>query len=163
MTAHHLVVDIVSWRIILEDLEDLLVHPEKASSENGSLPFQTWCKLQEEHCKDLIKERKVATDQLHAIDFGYWGLENSQTTYGDVDCASFEIDAVHSNTILMECHKALNTEPLDLFLAAMLHSFGKSFTDRSLPTIYNEGHGREVWDPSIDISHTVGWFTILRL
>lgn len=162
MTAHHLVVDIVSWRIILEDLEDLLVNPGKASSENGSLPFQTWCKLQEEHCKDLIKERKAITDQLPAIDFGYWGLKNSQTTYGDVDCASFEIDAAHSNTIMMECHKALNTEPLDLFLAAMLHSFGKSFTDRSLPTIYNEGHGREVWDSSIDISHTVGWFTILH-
>ncbi|OKP14387.1 Nonribosomal peptide synthetase 1 [Penicillium subrubescens] len=162
LTAHHLVVDIVSWRIILEDLEDFLVNPGKASSENGSLPFQTWCKLQEEHCKDLIKERKAAIDQLPAIDFGYWGLKNSQTTYGDVDCASFEIDAVHSNSIIMECHKALNTEPLDLFLAAMLHSFGKSFNDRSLPTIYNEGHGREVWDPSIDISHTVGWFTILH-
>lgn len=162
MTAHHLVVDIVSWRIILEDLEDLLVNPGKSSSENGSLPFQTWCKLQEEHCKNLIKEKKAATDQLPVIDFGYWGLRNSQTTYGDVDCASFEIDAVHSNRIMMECHKALNTEPIDLFLAAMLHSFGKSFTDRSLPTIYNEGHGREVWDPSIDISHTVGWFTILH-
>lgn len=162
MTAHHLVVDIVSWRIILEDLEDLLVNPRKTSSENGSLPFQTWCKLQEAHCKNLIKEGKAATDQLPAIDFGYWGLKNSQTTYGDVDCASFEIDAAHSNTIMMECHKALNTEPIDLFLAAMLHSFGKSFKDRSLPTIYNEGHGREVWDPSIDISHTVGWFTILH-
>jgi amino acid adenylation domain-containing protein/non-ribosomal peptide synthase protein (TIGR01720 family) len=162
MTAHHLVVDIVSWRIILEDLEDLLVNPGKTSSKNVSLPFQTWCKLQEKHCENLIKERKVATDKLPAIDFGYWGLKNSQTTYGDVDCASFEIDAAHSNTIMMECHKALNTEPLDLFLAAMLHSFGKSFTDRSLPTIYNEGHGREVWDPSIDISHTVGWFTILH-
>ncbi|KAJ5160376.1 Nonribosomal peptide synthetase 1 [Penicillium canariense] len=162
MTAHHLVVDIVSWRIILEDLEDLLVNPGKSMSENGSLPFQTWCKLQEEYCKDLIKEGKAPTSQLPVIDFGYWGLKNSQTTYGDVDCASFEIDVVHSNALMMECHKALNTEPIDIFLASMLHSFGKTFTDRPLPTVYNEGHGREVWDPSIDISHTVGWFTILH-
>ncbi|KXG45667.1 AMP-dependent synthetase/ligase [Penicillium griseofulvum] len=162
MTAHHLVVDIVSWRIILEDLEDIILNPEKTETSDGSLPFQTWCRLQNEHCKTLRAEQKVATDALAAPNFGYWGLKDTQTTYGDVDCASFEIDQAHTNSILLECHKALGTEPIDLFLAAMLHSFGRAFPDRSLPTIYNEGHGREVWDPSIDISHTVGWFTILH-
>ncbi|KAJ6112792.1 hypothetical protein N7512_008116 [Penicillium capsulatum] len=162
MTAHHLVVDIVSWRIILEDLEDIVSNPDKTATEDGSLPFQTWCRLQKEHCRSLVEEGNAVTEQLPAIDFAYWGLQKNQTTYGDVDCASFEIDAAHSNSIMMECHKPLNTEPIDIFLAAMLHSFGRSFKDRSLPVIYNEGHGREVWDPSIDISHTVGWFTILH-
>ncbi|KAJ5379175.1 hypothetical protein N7509_012294 [Penicillium cosmopolitanum] len=162
MTAHHLVVDIVSWRIILEDLEDIIKNPGKTTSEDASLPFQTWSKLQIQHSKDMVAEGKVSKDPLPAPDFGYWGLKTHQTTYGDVDCASFEIDAVHTNAILLECHKALATEPIDLFLASMLHSFGQSFTDRSLPTIFNEGHGREVWDPSMDISHTVGWFTILH-
>jgi amino acid adenylation domain-containing protein/non-ribosomal peptide synthase protein (TIGR01720 family) len=162
MTAHHLVVDIVSWRIILEDLEDVLLNPQKPVSEDSSLPFQTWCRLQADHSKTLIEEGKASTDPLPPTDYSYWGLKSTSTTYGDVDCASFEIDAAHSTAILLECHKALNTEPIDLFLAAMLHSFGRSFNDRSLPVIYNEGHGREVWDPSIDISHTVGWFTILH-
>ncbi|KAJ5107519.1 hypothetical protein N7456_004194 [Penicillium angulare] len=162
MTAHHLVVDIVSWKIILEDLEELLLNPEKSTSEDGSLPFQTWCRLQEEHSQSLVTEEKAPSQPLPSIDFGYWGLQNSQTTYGDVDCATFEIDEVHSTSILLECHRALDTEPIDLFLASMLHSFGQSFQDRSLPVIYNEGHGREVWDSSIDISHTVGWFTILH-
>ncbi|KAJ5243117.1 uncharacterized protein N7469_001444 [Penicillium citrinum] len=162
MTAHHLVVDIVSWRIILEDLEDIIHNPGKTASEDASLPFQTWCKLQAEHTKNMIAEGKISKDPLPAPDFGYWGLKTHQTTYGDVDCAAFEIDAAHSNAILLECHKSLQTEPIDLFLASMLHSFGHSFTDRSLPTIFNEGHGREVWDSSIDISHTVGWFTIVH-
>ncbi|KAJ5684602.1 uncharacterized protein N7477_000947 [Penicillium maclennaniae] len=162
MTAHHLVVDIVSWRIILEDLEDVLLNPQKSVSEDSSLPFQTWCRLQADHSKSLIEEGKASTENLPVTDYSYWGLKSTSTTYGDVDCASFEIDASHSNAILLECHKALNTEPIDLFLAAMLHAFGRSFNDRSMPVIYNEGHGREVWDPSIDISHTVGWFTILH-
>ncbi|KAJ5893957.1 hypothetical protein N7495_005648 [Penicillium taxi] len=162
MTAHHLVVDIVSWRIILEDLEDLVVNPERSGSDTGSVPYQTWCCLQEEHSKALVSEGKAPKDPLPVIDFNFWGLKSNSTTYGDVDCASFEIDEVHTKSILLECHKALDTEPIDLFLASLLHSFGNSFTDRHLPTIYNEGHGREVWDPSIDISHTVGWFTILH-
>jgi amino acid adenylation domain-containing protein len=161
MTAHHLVVDIVSWRIILEDLEDFILNPNKSVS-NDSLPFPTWCHLQNEHCNKLRIEQKIATDALATPDFGYWGLANTQTTYGDVDCASFEIDPAHTNAILFDCHNALGTEPIDLFLAAMIHSFGRSFPDRALPTIYNEGHGREPWDSSIDISHTVGWFTILQ-
>ncbi|KAJ3549848.1 hypothetical protein NM208_g299 [Fusarium decemcellulare] len=33
--------------------------------------------------------------------------------------------------------------------------------DRPLPTIWNEGHGREVWDDSLDISRTRGWFTTM--
>ncbi|KAJ5777393.1 hypothetical protein N7520_000639 [Penicillium odoratum] len=162
MTAHHLVVDIVSWKIILGDLEDLVLNPEKSAAAHGSLPFQTWCRLQEEHSKSLAIEGRVPTDPLPIIDFGYWGLKDKKTTYGDVDCAAFEIDEAHTKSILLDCHKALNTEPIDLFLASMLHSFGHAFQDRSLPVIYNEGHGREVWDPSIDISHTVGWFTILH-
>ncbi|KAJ5637561.1 hypothetical protein N7490_007440 [Penicillium lividum] len=162
MTAHHLVVDIVSWKIILGDLEDLVLNPEKSAAADGSLPFQTWCRLQEEHSKSLVTEGRAPTNPLPSIDFGYWGLKDKKTTYGDVDCAAFEIDEAHSKSILLDCHKAMNTEPIDLFLASMLHSFGHAFQDRSLPVIYNEGHGREVWDPSIDISHTVGWFTILH-
>lgn len=162
MTAHHLVVDIVSWRIILEDLEDFILNPDKTVANDGSLPFQTWCRLQEEHCKTMRAEQKVTKDVIPAPDFAFWGLENKSTTYGDVDCSSFEIDAALTNAIMLECHKALGTEPIDLFLAAMLHSFGRSFPDRALPTIFNEGHGREVWDSAIDISHTVGWFTIVH-
>lgn len=162
MTAHHLVVDIVSWRIILEDLEEFILNPDKSAGNDGSLPFQTWCRLQQEHCDAMRAEHKVSTDKIPAPDFAYWGLQSKETTYGDVDCASFDIDATHTNAILLECHKALGTEPIDIFLAAMLHSFGRSFPDRALPTIFNEGHGREPWDPSIDISHTVGWFTIVH-
>jgi non-ribosomal peptide synthase protein (TIGR01720 family) len=42
-----------------------------------------------------------------------------------------------------------------------MHSFSVTFPDRDMPPIYNEGHGREPWDPSIDLSRTVGWFTTI--
>ncbi|KAK1149027.1 hypothetical protein N8T08_007704 [Aspergillus melleus] len=38
-----------------------------------------------------------------------------------------------------------------------------TFTDRSPPTIFNEGHGRESWDSTIDLSRTVGRFTTIWL
>ncbi|KAE8394317.1 hypothetical protein BDV23DRAFT_11565 [Aspergillus alliaceus] len=160
LIAHHLVVDIVSWRIILEDLEDLLSNPHEASSQSGSLPFQTWCQLQTAQCQKPDTGRGLET--LPAPDFAYWGMEKRPTTYGDVDCETFEVDVESTHTLLMDCHQSLQTEPIDVFLASLLHSFQQTFNDRSLPVIYNEGHGREVWDSAIDISRTVGWFTILH-
>ncbi|KAL3261959.1 hypothetical protein ABHI18_003269 [Aspergillus niger] len=161
LVAHHMVVDIVSWRIILEDLEDLLMNPDQPISQNGSLPFQNWCQIQADRCQEATAERTMDLPEVPAPDFAYWGLKSHQTTYGDVDCETFDLDSDITRHILTGCHESLQTEPIDLFLAALLHSFGETFKDRSLPVIYNEGHGREVWDSSIDISRTIGWFTTL--
>ncbi|KAA8652106.1 Nonribosomal peptide synthetases (NRPS), partial [Aspergillus tanneri] len=162
MIAHHLVVDIVSWRIILEDLEDFLLNPQQDTPGNGSLPFQTWCRLQEAQYHEAETTKSVDPGSVPPPEFAYWGMESHHTTYGDVDCETFEISPEESASLLMECHQSLQTEPIDLFLASLLHGFRQTFTDRPLPVIYNEGHGREVWDPAIDISRTVGWFTILQ-
>ncbi|KAL5357022.1 hypothetical protein BJX96DRAFT_135429 [Aspergillus floccosus] len=161
IVAHHLVVDIVSWRIILEDLEDLLLNGHETALPNSSLPFQTWCALQSERCQALTTDDKASLKDVPTPELAYWGMEGRQITYGDVDCEGFELDQESTSRILKDCHQALQTEPIDVFLAALLHAFRQTFTDRALPVIYNEGHGREAWDQSIDISRTVGWFTTL--
>ncbi|KAL3462809.1 hypothetical protein BJX64DRAFT_288021 [Aspergillus heterothallicus] len=160
MVAHHLVVDIVSWRVILEDLEEMLANPSTSPKLNSSLPFQTWLQLQTEHTK-LCEQEQAKLGTLPAPDLAYWGLEKSQIIYGDVRCASFNLDERETSILMSDCHNSLRTEPVDLLLAAMLFSFSQTFADRPLPVIYNEGHGREPWDSSIDVSRTVGWFTTL--
>ncbi|KAL4905874.1 hypothetical protein BDW74DRAFT_177571 [Aspergillus multicolor] len=155
MVAHHFVVDIVSWRIIIEDIEDILLHPEDTATLTNSLPFSTWCHLQDERATSLDGH----LEDVPSADFDYWGMENQVPTYGDATCETFELGTDDSKSILMNCHKSRGTEVVDILLASLLHAFGRTFKDRSLPAIYNEGHGRESWDPSIDISRTVGWFT----
>src|SRR5690606_35623832 len=91
----------------------------------------------------------------------YWGMKNKPNTYADVDTASFSVDPTISALALGEAHAALRTEPIELFLAAIVHSFGRVFKDRQTPSIFNEGHGREPWDRSTDLSRTVGWFTTI--
>ncbi|KAE8152814.1 nonribosomal peptide synthase Pes1 [Aspergillus avenaceus] len=162
LVAHHMVVDIVSWRIILEDLEDLLLEPHESTLQTGSLPFQTWCHLQADDCRRIIEEKETELQDLPSPEFAYWGMDNKPITYGEVDCHTFEVDADSTQSLLMASNTSLQTEPIDIFLASLLHSFHQTFKDRSLPVIYNEGHGREVWDSAIDISRTVGWFTILH-
>ncbi|KAK2757240.1 NRPS [Arachnomyces sp. PD_36] len=160
MVADHLVVDIVSWRIILEDLEELLLNPSHPAPEASNFPFQTWCQLQADHCYKSESDQ-VQLPDVPPPEFAYWGVDPLAINYGDVNCSSFTVDENATTVLMTECHKSLQTEPVDVILATLLHSFGQTFSDRPLPVIYNEGHGREPWDTSIDISRTVGWFTTL--
>ena len=159
MTAHHLVVDLVSWRLILEEVEELLINTTTKVDPVPSFSFQTWCRMQQENA-DMIPVNKVLPiGEIPKQSFEYWGVKICDNTYGNVICDGFELDASATSLLMSGCHEAFRTEPLDFLLTAMIHSYSNVFTDRNPPVIFNEGHGREVWDRSIDLSRTVGWFT----
>ncbi|KAI9691601.1 MAG: NRPS [Bathelium mastoideum] len=161
MVGHHLVIDLVSWRIILEDMEELLTNPERSSIADPPMPFQTWCNLQAQHCHSFEIDSVLPSLDVPAGDGAYWGMVHQPNVYGDVISEGFEVDAHTTSTLLSRSHEALGTETVDLLLSALIHSFAQTFTDRCAPPIYNEGHGREVWDSDIDLSKTVGWFTVM--
>jgi len=161
LVAHHLVIDVVSWRIILQDLEDVLESGNiKAES---SLPFQTWSRLHVEHTQQNISKSIFHPSDVPVADLAYWDMAGKSNVYGDTVEDGFEIDAETSLLLLGTCHDSLNTDPVDIFLASVMASFRKVFSDRSAsPAIFNEGHGREPWASSkLDLSRTVGWFTTM--
>lgn len=159
LVGHHLVVDIVSFRLILEDLEELLLEPGKTVASTSSMPYQMWSAKQTQQA-ELDTDASTELDKAPPHNFDFWGVDNS-ITYGDVQCSTFEVSQESTSLLLTGCHESLNTETVDLLLACMLHSFAQAFPGGPTPVINNEGHGREPWDPSIDISRTVGWFTTL--
>ena len=161
MTAHHLVVDLVSWRVILEEVEELLTNPTSGSEVEPGLSFQAWCKLQLEHAQKTALNTVLPTSDIPPQSLDYWGVKEKNNTYGNASCEGFELDVATTATLMTKCHDTFRTEPLDVLLAAMIHSFSQTFTDRNSPAIFNEGHGREVWDNSIDLSRTIGWFTTM--
>ncbi|KAL2134934.1 hypothetical protein VTI74DRAFT_10341 [Chaetomium olivicolor] len=158
LTAHHLVIDLVSWRIVLKDLEDYLVG--RAISTYRSTSFEKWCGLLNNHRKSLAGTTTVPFD-VAAPDYKYWGMAGKPNYASDFEHHQFVLATGTSESLLGSCNDALGTESLDLFIAAVMHSFAATFQDRDIPPIYNEGHGREPWDSSIDLSRTVGWFTTI--
>ena len=161
LTAHHLVVDLVSWRIILKDLEDYLV--QGSISSYRSLSFEKWCGLLASHRKALLQ----APNPTHLPfdvprpDYDFWGMRQKPNYAADFEHHQFTLPADVSQTLLGDANDAFGTEALDLFIAAVMHSFASTFPDRAIPPVYNEGHGREPWDESHDLSKTVGWFTTI--
>ncbi|OCL10211.1 nonribosomal peptide synthase-like protein [Glonium stellatum] len=158
LVGHHLVIDLVSWRAILEELEELLKDSTTPSMVRP-LPFQTWCHLQQEHSQNTQISKVLPASTIPILDFSYWGINDAENTYGNAGNKCFEMDPKTTSLFLSESHNALRTEPVDLLLSTLIHSWSQVFADRAVPAVYNEGHGREPWNPSIDISRTVGWFT----
>lgn len=158
ITVNHLFVDLVSWRIILQDIEQLLV---TGNISPPTLPFQSWCQLQRNYAQKHLPPQKVLPFDIVPPMISYWGVEDHLNTWSDTVKQEFTLDAQTTASILGGCNDALRTEPVELFISGLIQSFSHVFQDRDVPTIFNEGHGREPWDDQLDLSRTVGWFTTL--
>jgi amino acid adenylation domain-containing protein/non-ribosomal peptide synthase protein (TIGR01720 family) len=169
LVAHHLVVDHVAWRVILADLEQLLRVKSSHDIEDSkpSMSFQTWCHLQDrfvhEHLQPLVTAPDTVSEHVYlpAEFLRYWGLVNETNTYADVVSTGFDLSPGATISFLKDANTAFQTRPVEILQAALIFSFIQAFPDRMPPVIHNEGHGREAWDASIDLSRVVGWFTTI--
>ena len=160
MVAHHLVVDLVSWRIILKDLEDLLTSGLMLSQP--SLPFQTWCQLQVDYAVEhLSPDQSFAGNIPHPL-LDYWDVSDRSNLPKDAIDKGFILDEDVTQALFGTANDAFRTQPVELLQAALQHSFIQTFQDRTPPAIFAEGHGREPWDANnLDLTNTVGWFTTI--
>lgn len=162
LVVHHLVVDLVSWRIILQDLETLLTatKDEAVSLLPPPLSFPTWCNLQKSYAASSLSVDSPVSD-VPAPNLAYWGVDHSSGDLEDTTSQSFTISSEATSAIFGPCNDIFRTKPIELLISTLLYSFGETFSDRPLPIVWNEGHGREVWDDSLDLSRTCGWFTTM--
>ncbi|GKU06526.1 peptide synthetase [Fusarium langsethiae] len=166
IVSHHLIVDLVSWRVILEEVEAYLNSPYKSNSlpreAPASIAFLAWSELQHEMAKGMRPDHTIPPrSYVPAPDFSYWGISPARNVYRDVTEKRISLGDMTTRNVLYECHEALQTEPVDIFLAAILLSFKRAFPERPTPPVFNEGHGREPWNSELDVSRTVGWFTTM--
>ncbi len=162
--AHHLVVDGVSWRILLEDLH--VVYQQLAQQQPVNLPpkstsFQQWAQRLREHantppCHDEL------TYWLTALDRWIDPLPRDQMTGTNDEATATTVvgrlTAAETETLLQAVPAAYRTQINDLLLTALVKSYSR-WTGRRQLLIDLEGHGREELFADVDLSRTVGWFT----
>jgi len=164
--VHHLVMDGVSWRILLGDMETVYdqlkaggpVHlPPKTSS------FRQWARYLEE---------QASTPQL-ASHMAYWtqmlgdapillpvDFEGGANLERDATSVSVALEEQETGSILHTVVPALGGDIDALLLAALTRSLGDwCGTDEAL--IELEWHGRDALAAHLDTTRTIGWFTSL--
>ncbi|HEY5835638.1 non-ribosomal peptide synthase/polyketide synthase [Streptomyces sp.] len=165
LTAHHLVTDGVSWRILLDDLEtayrqisagrpvDLgprttgygewaarLTEYVRAGGLDGDLPY--W--------KDLRDSRPAPLPVDRA----------GRNPAGDARTVTVALGRDTTDALLHQVPDVYRTQVNDVLLSALGRSLAR-WTGTDTVLIGMEGHGREdvLGDSDTDLSRTVGWFT----
>jgi amino acid adenylation domain-containing protein/non-ribosomal peptide synthase protein (TIGR01720 family) len=164
IVAHHLVIDAVSWRILLEDLE--LACRQALAGQRITLPpkttsYQAWSiELQELARSEAIRSQ---AEYWLAVSAGARPLPRDRSggnEFGHERSASVMLSADDTHALLHEVNAAYRTKINDLLLAALVlttHSWHGG--DDLLVDL--DAHGRDDGVEAADVSRTVGWFTAL--
>jgi amino acid adenylation domain-containing protein/non-ribosomal peptide synthase protein (TIGR01720 family) len=166
LVLHHLVVDVVSWGILLRDLERLYADALRGTETDLGAPperFLYWARR---------LDRVVASGGLDA-ERSFW--ERVATSYGprlpvdradgdntiaSMRLARYFLDAGETRALVHELPGVYGTTAHEALLAALARAFAR-FGGSPRLAVDLEAHGREEEIGGVDVSRTVGWFTSL--
>ena len=145
--CHHLVIDAVSWRVLVDDLKSLYQQqplPEKTSS------YRQWVAAQQ------------AAPQLYPVH--YWQRLCSALPEVKVPAitactqAKLALGVEQSKLLLQQAHLAYHTEINELLLSALALAL-RDLWGNSRQAVLLESHGRQSNNASLNLNRTLGWFT----
>ncbi len=161
---HHLLVDGVSWRILLEDFQT--AYTQLSQGKEIKLPRKTtaykqWSQRLINYAQSSEIEPEInywLTQNHHnitnlPIDFNR-GNNNVESTVR----VSITLRESETKTLLYDIPSAYRTQINEVLLTALSQTFTNWTGENSL-LIDLEGHGREPLFTDVDLSRTVGWFT----
>lgn len=161
IAVHHLCVDGVSWRIIVDDLKNSYVQAMR--KEDIVLPQKT--ASFKEWSEALLEFGRSETVQNEKA---YWKkvtkqLDNAEITVKDTgrtgwDKVSVRLNKEDTSDLIYRSNHAYHTEINDLLMTALGMAVNKT-TGNQWVGVRIEGHGREIIHKAIDIDRTIGWFT----
>ncbi|HEF4763026.1 TPA: non-ribosomal peptide synthetase [Pseudomonas putida] len=158
LVVHHLAVDGVSWRVLLEDLQQFYngaTAPAKTSS------YQRWVARLQDHLPAFENS------------LGHWQTQ-LQDAPVDLPCErpdgalenrfehklELKLSTEQTRQLLQQAPAAYRTQVNDLLLTALARAVCR-WSGQGSTLIQLEGHGREDLFDDIDLTRTVGWFTSL--
>jgi amino acid adenylation domain-containing protein/non-ribosomal peptide synthase protein (TIGR01720 family) len=165
IVIHHLAVDAMSWRILLEDLET----GYRQASNNSEIKFPSKTSSYKKWANTLAAYAE--SEHLRA-ELDYWlselqparalpvDFDECANTAASADTVSFSLSVEETTAMLQEMPKAYHTEINDVLLAALLEAY-TGWAQQSEMLIDLERHGREEIADDLDLSRTVGWFTCI--
>ena len=161
--VHHLLIDGVSWRILLNDMNiavEQIRNGEEIRLANKSASYIEWAEALEDfsHSSSFEPEKKYWHEIQKNLEMGRLPIARASRRSKNVQTVDFSLNKVETRLLVKDAHHAFGTQINDLLLSAFVIAVKKQFgTD--FVSVCMEGHGREEIHRAIDVTSTVGWFT----
>jgi len=165
IAIHHLAVDGVSWRVLLEELQTAYEQAERdepIALPAPSMPWRAWVRALDQYSHSDVVQSEASWWQnaLSVLD------EASElplrapagTRVAESETIDWTLDASRTRDLLQNASRAYRTRVDELLLAALAQALG-AWSGAAEIAVELEGHGREDVIDGVDLSRTVGWFT----
>ncbi|WP_156743966.1 non-ribosomal peptide synthetase, partial [Mycobacterium sp. 1164985.4] len=165
LIIHHLAVDGVSWRILLEDLNIAWAQHRGGQSidlPSGGTSFARWSRLLADyaHAPEVVAEVD-AWREVAAIPPALPAVQPALDTFATAGNLSVALDVETTRMLLGEVPAAFHAGVQDMLLIAFAMAVAEFCGVDGSPIVVDvEGHGRhEELADDVDLTRTVGWFT----
>jgi amino acid adenylation domain-containing protein/non-ribosomal peptide synthase protein (TIGR01720 family) len=162
--VHHLVIDGVSWRILLEDLSSVyrqLQRYESIKLPPKTISFKLWAARLSAFAQSATLSEELdywtnlATTEVNPLPLDGAGGSNTEGTARTI---SMTLNAEETSALLLYVPGVYHTQINDVLLTALVEAYRRWSGDEVL-LLELEGHGREEIFAGVDLSRTVGWLT----
>ncbi|EGH99242.1 pyoverdine sidechain peptide synthetase IV, D-Asp-L-Ser component, partial [Pseudomonas amygdali pv. lachrymans str. M302278] len=166
LVIHHVAVDGVSWRVLLEDLQQAYVaivagRPLSLPAKTSSL--KSWAEHLQAYAQSPALEQELGywQAQLQEVsdalpcDYPHGGQQQKHAL-----SVATQLNGELTRQLLQDAPAAYRTQINDLLLTALARVVSR-WTAQPHALIRLEGHGREDLFDALDITRTVGWFSNL--
>ncbi len=164
ITAHHLVVDGISWRILLDDLKT--IYQSLLSDNEPVLPMKTMSvKEWQTSLTSLVEETNFTANEVE-----YWksieeedfqlpyDTETNDWRFINSRQITVNLDKDQTAHLLKKAHRSYKTNIVTLLSTALSLAL-QEWLNKEEFVIQFENHGRHIED--VDVSRTSGWFTAM--
>lgn len=161
LVVHHLAVDAVSWRILLEDLHTAYL--QASAGEVPRLPPRTASFARcAEFLAETARDRRVAAE----VDFWLSAVESATPLPLDRNEGRNDFGSAESVSVALTPEEtsragAIGADLSSVLLAAASIAVGQWTGSRTI-NVDLERHGRDGLLSDLDTSRTLGWFTVIH-
>ncbi len=167
IVIHHLVVDAISWRILLEDLQrgyDQLQRGEPVTFQAKTLSYKNWAEAlsKQSQTEEVRRELDYWLEATHQV-ATVLPVDHEQglNTMEFQRSVDVKLDAELTGQLLQDVPATFNTQINEVLLTALVCAFERWSGGSTSLLVSVEGHGREEIGEGVDVSRTVGWFTTI--
>ncbi|UXY50548.1 amino acid adenylation domain-containing protein [Pseudomonas tohonis] len=163
VVIHHLVVDGVSWRILLDDLQT--AYRQIQAGEPLQLPaktsaFRQWGERLQAYAATRAGQALHWADEPACGDVLPGARADASLSSRHAETVDICLDPERTAKLLNSAPAAYRTRINDLLLTALARALCR-WTGAPSALVELEGHGREDLFDELDLTRTVGWFTSL--